>query len=108
MLLTFQTAPRAGERPTGTTVLMVLGETAHLTVPRDDYLISGLVFEQPAELGDTPVLHGIGQVRRYVASTATDLITLTTTRPTSELVAKAGLRKSHRTLYHWSTGQPIV
>jgi hypothetical protein len=94
VLLAFQTAP--GPDPAGTplgvTVPMVLGETAHLTLPRDDYLISALVLDPPAELGGKPVLHGVGWVRHWVASSGTDRLTIATEAPTKKLLRKLGLQ----------------
>ncbi|MFF1608757.1 hypothetical protein ACFVYA_13325 [Amycolatopsis sp. NPDC058278] len=92
VLLAFQTAPREGERTAGVTVPMVLGETAHLTLPRDDYLISALVLDPPAELGGKPVLHGIGWVRHWVASSGTDRLTIATEVPRKKLLRKLGLQ----------------
>lgn len=92
VLLAFQTAPREGERTQGVTVPMVLGETAHLTLPRDDYLISALVLDPPAEFGGKPVLHGVGWTRRWVASTGTDRLAITAEAPTKKLLRKLGLQ----------------
>ncbi|MEV6826542.1 hypothetical protein [Amycolatopsis sp. NPDC051102] len=92
VLLAFQTAPREGERTAGVTVPMVLGETAHLTLPRDDYLISALVLDPPAELGGKPVLHGVGWVRHWVASSGLDRLTIATEAPTTKLLRKLGLQ----------------
>ncbi|MFG1642045.1 hypothetical protein ACGFMK_17300 [Amycolatopsis sp. NPDC049252] len=94
VLLAFQTAPagNTGE-PHGVTVPMLLGETAHLTLARDDYLISALVLEPPAQLGGNPVLHGVGWARHWVASNRTDQLTITTEVPTEELLERLGLRK---------------
>ncbi|MEA5363914.1 hypothetical protein VA596_30580 [Amycolatopsis sp., V23-08] len=94
VLLAFQTAPagNAGD-PHGVTVPMLLGETAHLTLARDDYLISALVLDPPAQLGGKPVLHGVGWVRHWVASSRTDRLTVTTEVPTTELLERLGLRK---------------
>ncbi len=64
---------------------MLLGETAHLTLPRDDYLISALVLDPPAELGGKPVLH-------WVASSGTDRLTIATGTPTESLLRKLGLQ----------------
>ncbi|WP_103350150.1 hypothetical protein [Amycolatopsis sp. CA-128772] len=97
VLLAFQTAPRDGERTAGVTVPMVLGETAHLTLPRDDYLISALVLDPPAELGGKPVLHGVGWVRHWVASTGTDRLTIASQAPTQQLLEKLGLRSADGT-----------
>ncbi|WP_326955253.1 hypothetical protein [Amycolatopsis sp. NBC_01286] len=94
VLLAFQTAPAgtAGE-PHGVTVPMLLGETAHLTLARDDYLISALVLDAPAQLGGNPVLHGVGWVRHWVASNRTDQLSITTEAPTKELLERLGLRR---------------
>ncbi|WP_156081311.1 hypothetical protein [Amycolatopsis vancoresmycina] len=97
VLLAFQTAPREGERTAGVTVPMVLGETAHLTLPRDDYLISALVLDPPAELGGKPVLHGVGWVRHWVASSGTDRLTIASQVPTPQLLEKLGLRSADGT-----------
>ncbi|RSD23841.1 hypothetical protein [Amycolatopsis eburnea] len=97
VLLAFQTAPREGERPQGVTVPMVLGETAHLTLPRDDYLISALVLDSPAELGGKPVLHGVGWVRRWIASTGVDRLTIATDAPTQKILRKLGLQAADGT-----------
>ncbi|MFJ1763628.1 hypothetical protein ACIOD2_25170 [Amycolatopsis sp. NPDC088138] len=94
VLLALQTAPagNTGE-PHGVTVPTLLGETAHLTLARDDYLISALVLDAPAQLGGNPVLHGVGWVRHWVAGNRTDQLTITTEVPTKELVERLGLRK---------------
>ncbi|WP_410644633.1 hypothetical protein [Amycolatopsis sp. lyj-346] len=92
VLLALQTAPRDGERTPGVTVPMVLGETSHLTLPRDDYLISALVLDQPAEFGGKPVLHGVGWIRHWAASSGTDRLTITTETPTEQLLRKLGLQ----------------
>jgi hypothetical protein len=97
VLLAFQTAPREGERTAGVTVPMVLGETAHLTLPRDDYLISALVLDPPEDLGGKPVLHGIGWARHWMASTGTDRLTIATEKPTETLLKKLGLRAADGT-----------
>ncbi|MEU0535691.1 hypothetical protein [Amycolatopsis tolypomycina] len=97
VLLALQTAPREGERTAGVTVPMVLGETAHLTLPRDDYLISALVLDPPRDLGGKPVLYGIGWVRHWVASSRTDRLAITTEKPTENLLKKLGLQAADGT-----------
>ncbi|WP_329050447.1 hypothetical protein OG738_01115 [Amycolatopsis sp. NBC_01488] len=97
VLLAFQTAPRDGELARGVTVPMVLGETAHLTLPRDDYLISALVLDPPADLGGKPVLHGVGWVRHWVASNGTERLTIASQAPTQQLLEKLGLRSADGT-----------
>jgi len=99
VLLAFQTAPEqaVAGTPHGVTVPMVLGETAHLTLPRDHYLISALVLDPPARLGGKPVLHGVGWVLHWVASNTTRRITITTTTPTKELLVELGLQSKEGT-----------
>ncbi|MET8854137.1 hypothetical protein [Amycolatopsis sp. NPDC004625] len=97
VLLTFQATPLAGERTSGVTVPMVLGETAHLTLPRADYLISALVFDHPADPGAKPVLRGVGGIRHYVASTKTEQLTIETGTPTAPLLTTLGLADSKGT-----------
>lgn len=92
VLPAFQTVPGRGERPRGVTVPTVLGEITHLTLPRDDYLISALVLDPPADFGDRPVVRGVGWIRSWVAGTATARLTIETTTPTTELLEKLGLR----------------
>ncbi|MEU0791306.1 hypothetical protein ABZ342_14665 [Amycolatopsis sp. NPDC005961] len=92
VLLTFQPTPPAGERTSGTTVPMVLGETAHLTLHRGDYLIGALVLDPPEDLRGKPVLRGVGAVRHWVAGTDTDQLTIETTEPTTELLERLGLQ----------------
>ena len=99
VLLAFQTAPdRAVDgTPSGVTVPMVFGETAHLTLPRDHYLISALVLDPPARLGGKPVLHGVGWMLHWVASNTTRRLTITTTAPTKELLVELGLQSQEGT-----------
>ncbi|MEV6620604.1 hypothetical protein AB0M83_07045 [Amycolatopsis sp. NPDC051106] len=100
VLLAFQTAPdRApvGAPSYGVTVPMVLGETAHLTLPRDYYLISALVLDPPAKLGGKPVLHGIGWIYHWAASTTTSELEIRTTVPTKKLLVELGLRSKDGT-----------
>lgn len=91
VLLAFQLAPHSGERTAGVTVPMVLGETAHLTLPRGDYLITALVLDPPADPRGKPVLRGIGWVRHWAASTKTDRLTIETGAPTTTLLRQLGL-----------------
>jgi hypothetical protein len=90
VLLVFQTASD-GEQP-GATVPMMLGETAHLTLPRGDYQISALVFDPAGQLRGKPVLHGVGRLRHWVASNATQLLTITTDAPSKKTLRKLGLQ----------------
>ncbi len=93
VLLTFQATPLDGERTSGVTVPMVLGETAHLTLPRADYLISALVLDPLANIGDKPVLRAVGGIRHYLASTRTEQLTIVTGAPTATLLTTLGLLK---------------
>ncbi|OXM59214.1 hypothetical protein CF165_48845 [Amycolatopsis vastitatis] len=95
VLLVFQTASgwEQTEMPQGATVLMKLGETAHLTLPRDHYVISALVFEPPAKGGGKPVLHGIGRLPKWVLSNTTEQLAITTNPPSEKTLRKLGLLK---------------
>ncbi len=91
VLLTFQLTPLAGERTSGVIVPMLLGETAHLTLPRGDYLIGALVVDPPATFGGKPVLRGVGGIQHFVAGNRTDQLTIQTAGPTTDLLKKLGL-----------------
>ena len=95
VLLAFQTATgwEETEVPQGATVPMLLGETAHLTLLRDDYVISALVLEPAVKVGGKPVLHGIGRIRHWVASNATEQLAITTNPPSPKTLKKLGLLK---------------
>ncbi|SEF35627.1 hypothetical protein SAMN05421837_108219 [Amycolatopsis pretoriensis] len=91
VLLTFQATPLAGERTSGVIVPMLLGEAAHLTLPRGDYLIGALVLDPPPNSGGKPVLRGVGGVRHWVASNRTEQLTIRTAAPTPDLLGQLGL-----------------
>jgi hypothetical protein len=90
VILTFQ---KFQDSSTGTTFLMVLGDTAQVTLPRNDYLVTALIIDPPPTAAAKPTLHGLGWVRRWVAGNDTEKITITTAHPTDELVEKIGLKK---------------
>ncbi|MFI5588870.1 hypothetical protein ACIA5G_27710 [Amycolatopsis sp. NPDC051758] len=95
VILAFQSAPHRGDgAPRGLALPMVLGETAHLRLPRGDYLISALIVDLPAAFGGAPVLRGIGQVRHWLAGNHLDRLRITTSAPTGALAEQLGLGRS--------------
>ncbi|MEQ0558757.1 hypothetical protein ABJI51_06730 [Amycolatopsis sp. NEAU-NG30] len=57
VLLTFQATPLMGGPTSGVLVPMLLGETAYLTLPRNDYLIGALVLDPGREHTDRSADH---------------------------------------------------
>jgi hypothetical protein len=90
VILTFQ---KFGDPSTGTTLPMVLGDTAQLTLPRNHYLVTALIIDLPTTPGAKPTLRGLGWVQPWVADNHTAAITIATAHPTDELVEKIGLKK---------------
>jgi hypothetical protein len=91
VILTFQ---KFGTNSGGTTFPMVVGDTAHLTLRRDHYLIAALVVDLPRKAGAKPTLRGLGWTQQWVADNHVRTVTVTTQHPTEKLVKKLGLRKS--------------
>lgn len=90
VILTFQ---KFGDRSTGTTFPMVLGDTAQVTLPRDHYFITALIVDLPTTQMAKPTLRGLGWAQPWVAGNHTATITIATQHPTDELVEKIGLKK---------------
>lgn len=88
------TCQKFGTNTGGTTFPMVLGDTAHLTLRRDHYLIAALVVTLPRTVGELPVLNAVGWTHQWIADNHVRKITVTTQRPTEELVTELGLMKS--------------
>src|SRR5204862_7078415 len=59
---------------------------------RGDYQRSALVFEPAARQGGKPVLHGVGRIRPWIASNATQLLAITTEAPSKKVLRKLGLQ----------------
>ncbi len=91
VILTFQ---KFGTTSGGATLPMVLGDTAHLTLRRDHYLIAALVVALPNAAGAKPTLRGVGWSHEWVADNHVRQVTITTRQPTTELVRELGLTKS--------------
>ncbi|MFD9895397.1 hypothetical protein ACFWY9_39155 [Amycolatopsis sp. NPDC059027] len=91
IILTFQ---KFNDTTTGTTFPMVLGDTAHVTLPRDHYFVTALIIDLPGKRGAMPTLRGVGWAQPYVADNHTAKITIGTQHPTEKLVKKLGLKKS--------------
>lgn len=94
VILTFQ---KFGTNSGGATFPMVLGDTAHLTLRRDHYLIAALVVDLPCTPGARPTLQGVGWTREWVADNHVRNVAITTRHPTEELVAELGLTTSDGT-----------
>ncbi|MGC7101669.1 hypothetical protein ACPZ19_43935 [Amycolatopsis lurida] len=92
------TVQKFGDRTTGATLPMVLGDTAHLTLPRAHYLIAALVFDLPKHHGDKPALRGLGWAPLWLAANATTSLAIDTKHPTAELVDEIGLKQQDGTL----------
>lgn len=90
VILTFQ---KFGDRSTGTTFPMVLGDTAQVTLPRDHYFVTALIVDLPTTQTAKPTLRGLGWAQPWVAGNHTATITIATQHPTDELVEKIGLKK---------------
>ena len=91
VILTFQ---KFGTKSGGATFPMVLGDTAHLTLRRDHYLIAALVVDLPRTAGALPTLRGIGWTQEWVADNHVRKVAITTRHPTEALVQEVGLTKS--------------
>lgn len=89
-ILTFQ---KFNDTTTGITLPMVLGDTAHVTLPRNHYFITALIIDVPKVRGDLPTLRGLGWSQPYVADNHTARISIATQRPTDALITKIGLRR---------------
>ncbi|MBN6039714.1 hypothetical protein [Amycolatopsis sp. 195334CR] len=91
------TVQKFGDSTTGTTVPMVLGDTAHLTLVRGHYLVTALVLDLPRHRGDKPALRGLGWADLWLAENATTRLTVGTRHPTEELVDEIGLKQQDGT-----------
>ncbi|QFU90308.1 hypothetical protein [Amycolatopsis sp. YIM 10] len=87
------TVQKFGDRTSGTTLPMVLGDTAHLTLPRAHYLFAALVIDLPRHHGDKPTLRGLGWASLWLAANAATPLTIGTQHPTAELVDEIGLKQ---------------
>ncbi|GAB1514363.1 hypothetical protein [Actinophytocola sp. KF-1] len=94
VILTFQ---KFGTNSGGTTFPMVLGDTAHLTLRRDHYLVAALVVGLPDQAGAAPTLQGVGWTHEWVADNHVRTVAITTQHPTEQLVSDLGLVKSDGT-----------
>lgn len=91
VILTFQ---KFGTTSGGATFPMELGDTAHLTLRRDHYLIAALVMALPRTAGAKPTLRGVGWTQEWVAANQVRKVAIATQHPTAELVTELGLTKS--------------
>ncbi|WP_370947947.1 hypothetical protein AB5J62_10255 [Amycolatopsis sp. cg5] len=95
VILTFQ---KFSDKSTGITLPMVLGDTAHVTLPRNHYFVTALIIDLPKNHGDLPVLRGLGWAQPFVADNHTAKITIATQAPTDALVTKIGLKQQDGTI----------
>ncbi|WP_433684892.1 hypothetical protein [Nocardia sp. CA-119907] len=72
-------------------VPMMPGETAKLTVPRNNYFVVALVMSVPNTLGTPPTLYGIGTAIGQISSNDTTRASVTTKDPTVERMIALGL-----------------
>ena len=90
VILTFQ---KFGTTAGGVTFPMVLGDTAHLTLRRDHYLVAALVVTLPSRSDARPTLRGVGWTHEWVADNHVREVAITTQHPTEALVKELGLMK---------------
>ncbi|MFD8496260.1 hypothetical protein [Amycolatopsis sp. NPDC059657] len=90
VILTFQ---KFSDKSTGITLPMVLGDTAHVTLPRNHYFVTALIVDLPKNSGDLPTLRGLGWAQPFIADNHTAKITIATQQPTDALVTKIGLKQ---------------
>ncbi|MFE0026492.1 hypothetical protein [Amycolatopsis sp. NPDC059021] len=106
VILTFQ---KFNDTTTGTTLPMVLGDTAHVTLPRDHYFVTALIIDLPGKRGAMPTLRGVGWAQPYVADNHTAKITIGSRHPTEKLVKKLGLKTSDgNAVFHLPPEPPAV
>ncbi|SDY11270.1 hypothetical protein SAMN05421504_104544 [Amycolatopsis xylanica] len=91
VILTFQ---KFSDKSTGITLPMVLGDTAHVTLPRNHYFVTALIIDLPKNSGDLPTLRGLGWAQPFVADNHTAKITIATQQPTDALITKIGLKQA--------------
>lgn len=105
VILTFQ---KFGTQTDGLVFPMVLGDTAHLTLPRDHYLAAALVVALPTTPGSKPTLRGVGWSQPWIADNHTVRLTIDTQRPTKELAKQLGLIKPEGgMLFRIAPEQPV-
>ncbi|GAA4530719.1 hypothetical protein [Amycolatopsis samaneae] len=106
VILTIQ---KFSDTTNGTPFPMVLGDTAHLTLPRDHYFLTALIVDLPSRRGEMPTLRGVGWAQPYVADNHTAKLTIATQHPTEKLVKKLGLKKTDGgTVFHLPPEPPAV
>src|SRR5262249_51116669 len=89
VILTFQ---KSGTDVGAATVPMCLGDTAHLTLRRDLYLITAMVVTHATSARAKPTLHGIGWTQEWVADNDVRKLTIATRHPTESLLNNLGLQ----------------
>lgn len=95
VILTFQ---KFSDKSTGITLPMVLGDTAHVTLPRNHYFVTALIVDLPKNSGDLPTLRGLGGAQPFVADNHTAKIAIATQQPTDALITKIGLKRNDSTV----------
>ncbi|UFS94794.1 hypothetical protein [Nocardia huaxiensis] len=96
----FLTLQQFTDRSGGIVFPMILGETAHMTVPRDDYFIAALVVQLPEQRDELPTLRAVGQARHFVAGNDTTRIEIQVERATIDHLLQLGLFHNNQSVFN--------